>query len=135
MSSAARPVSYERWDASASNYASRTMRWSGPLLLLFIVYHIMHLTLGNAHPSFNTGDVYTNVVNGFRVWYVSAFYIVAMLALCLHLYHGVWSMFQTLGWNTPKYDSLLRRISAAFAILVAIGNISVPVGVLTGIIS
>ncbi len=129
-----RPVSYNRWDAAASSYASRTMRWSGPILLLFIIYHLMHLTLGNAHPNFVEGDVYTNVVNGFRVWYVSAFYIVAQLALGLHLFHGFWSMFQSMGLNTPKYDGMLRTVASAFTLIVTAGNISIPVGVMMGII-
>jgi len=135
MSHAARPSAYERWDPVAANYASRTMRWTGPLLLLFIIYHVLHLTYGTVHPNFVEGDVYNNLIDGFRVWYVSAFYIICMLALGLHLYHGLWSMFQSLGWNTPQYDDLLHQFSAIFTILIVIGFISVPIGVLTGIIS
>lgn len=134
ISKSARPASYSQWDPAAATYASRTMRWSGPLLLLFIVYHLLHFTFGTVHPSFEEGHVYDNLVRGFQVWYVSAFYIVAMLALCLHLYHGIWSMFQSLGWNTARYDKPLKQFSAIFAILIALGNISIPVAVLTGII-
>jgi succinate dehydrogenase / fumarate reductase cytochrome b subunit len=110
------------------------MRWSGPILLLFIIYHLLHLTFGNAHPNFVHGDVYANVVSGFRIWYVSAFYIVAMIALALHLYHGVWSMFQTLSLNNTSYNRLLHRFSAISAIIIALGNISIPVAVLVGYI-
>ncbi|PWT94207.1 MAG: succinate dehydrogenase [Acidobacteria bacterium] len=136
MSAQARPNTYERWDPVASNYASRTMRWTGPLLLLFIIYHLLHLTFGTVHPNFNReGDVYSNLVIGFQNPLVSGFYIVAMLALSLHLYHGIWSMFQSLGLNTPKYDPFFHHFAVVFTVLVTIGFISVPVGVLTGIIS
>jgi succinate dehydrogenase / fumarate reductase cytochrome b subunit len=130
-----RPIGYKRWFPTGSDYASRTMRWSGPILALFIVYHLMHLTIGNVHPNFNVqGDVYANVVNGFSVWWVSAFYVVAMLALGFHLYHGVWSLFQSLGLNSPKYDTALHRLALITTLIVVIGNISIPVSVLAGII-
>ncbi|HSE42743.1 MAG TPA: succinate dehydrogenase cytochrome b subunit [Acidobacteriota bacterium] len=125
---------YRRWVPRGSDYASRTMRWSGPILLLFIVYHLMHLTFGNVHPNFEHLNVYANVVSGFQVWYVSAFYIIAMIALALHLYHGVWSMFQTLGFNNPVYNRILHRFSVISAIVIALGNISIPVAVMTGYI-
>jgi succinate dehydrogenase / fumarate reductase cytochrome b subunit len=126
---------YKRWVPRGSDYASRTMRWSGPILLLFIIYHLMHFTFGNVHPSFHHGDVYGNLVRGFQVWYVSAFYIIAMIALCLHLYHGVWSMFQTMGLNNPLYNRMLHRFSVISAIVIALGNISIPVAVLAGYIN
>jgi len=135
MSHSARPSAYEKWDPVAANYASRTMRWTGPLLALFIIYHILHLTYGTVHPNFVEGDVYNNLIDGFRVWYVSAFYIICMLALGLHLYHGLWSMFQSLGWNTPQYDALLHKFAVVFTILIVVGFISVPIGVLTGMIA
>jgi succinate dehydrogenase / fumarate reductase cytochrome b subunit len=135
MSWAGRPVAYKRWTAGGSDYASRTMRWSGPILGFFIVYHLMHLTFGSAHPSFNhQGDVFSNLVVGFSNPLVSAFYIVAMLALGFHMYHGVWSMFQTLGWNSPKYDKLLHSLALLIALVVVVGNISIPVSVMAGII-
>ena len=102
MNWAARPRGYETKRSIATSYAALTMRWSGVILALFIVYHLLHLTVGVV--GFKPGEfehlkVYNNVVAGFSVWYVSLFYIVAMAALCLHLDHGVWSMFQTLGLN------------------------------------
>ena len=130
-----RPVAYSRWRAVASNLASRTMRWTGPLLALFIAYHLLHMTTGTLHPSFHEGNVYRNVVTGFRVWYISALYLVAMLALGLHLFHGIWSMFQTVGIHRPKYDDPIRRFATIAAIVIVIGFIAVPVGVLLGIIS
>lgn len=134
MSLKNRPTDYERWTPRASDYASRTMRWSGVILALFIVYHLMHLTFGNAHPHFVHGDVYANLVSGFSVWYVSAFYILAMIALTLHLYHGVWSMFQTLGLNNPTWNKVLHRLAVISAIIIGAGNISIPIAVLIGYI-
>ena len=102
MNWAARPRGYETKRRSPRSYAALTMRWSGVILALFVVYHLLHLTVGvvGFQPGeFHHLEVYNNVVAGFSVWYVSLFYIVAMAALCLHLDHGVWSMFQTLGLN------------------------------------
>ena len=130
-----RPISYYRWQFVASTFASRTMRWSGPIIGVFIVYHLLHLTTGTMHPDFHPDDVYRNVVTGFRVWYVSVFYIVAMLALGLHMFHGVWSMFQSLGVNHPQYNGLIRKVATCVTLAVVIGFISIPVGVLLNFIS
>jgi len=131
---AARPERYRRLRHEASDYASRTMIWSGPLLAAFVVYHLLHLTVGSVHHDFVTGDVYHNVIAGFRVWPVAAFYIACMLALGLHMYHGVWSMLQTLGLNHPRYNAWRRAVAAFFTLIVVIGNISIPVAVLTGVV-
>ena len=130
-----RPISYSRWRPIASTFASRTMRWSGPIIAVFIVYHLLHLTTGAVHPDFHPENVYRNVVIGFRVWPVSAFYIVAMLALGVHLYHGVWSMFQSVGANHPKYNGVIRRLATWITVAVVIGFISIPVAVLLNVIS
>lgn len=135
MSLKSRPVSYDHWRPVASNYASRTMRWSGPLIGLFIIYHLLHLTTGVVHPDFQERDVYANVIKGFRVWYISAIYIVAMLALGLHLYHGAWSMFQSLGINHPQYNGLIRALATIITIIVVVGFISIPLAVLLGFLS
>lgn len=133
---AARPTGYHRRQQyQESTYASRTMRWGGPLLLIFIIYHLLHFTTGQAHGDFVAGDVYHNVVTGFSVPWVSAFYIVAQLALALHLYHGVWSMLQTLGLSHASYNRLRTAIALLIALVIAIGNISIPVAVLTGVVS
>jgi succinate dehydrogenase / fumarate reductase cytochrome b subunit len=129
---AARPVGYKRWKAKDSTYASRTMRWGGVILLLFIVFHILNLTLGHFDPGYAAGDVYDNVVHAFRQWPVSVFYIVAMLALGLHLDHGVWSMCQTLGLGHPRYKAWARAAARGFALLIVIGNCSFPIAVLAG---
>ena len=134
MSRAARPVGYRERESRESTYASRTMRWGGVILLLFIVYHLMHFTFGNAHPDFVPGDVFHNFVTGFRNPAVSGFYIAAMLALGLHLYHGVWSMMQTVGLSHPRYDTLRHAFATLVAVVVVLGNVSFPVAVLTGFI-
>lgn len=131
---AARPQGYRLWQAKDSTYASRTLRWGGVILALFLVYHLLHLTIGGAHPDFREGDVYHNVVAGFQVWYASAIYIVAMIALGLHLDHGVWSLCQTLGLQHPRYKRYVRLFARGFAILVVAGNISFPIAVLTGVV-
>jgi succinate dehydrogenase / fumarate reductase cytochrome b subunit len=133
----ARPQDYrERRNVSTagSGYASHLMRWGGVTLALFVVYHILHFTVGTVHPRFEEGRVHQNFVLGFQVWYVSAFYIVAMLALGQHLYHGVWSLFQTLGLNHPRYNALRRTFAAAFAGVIVLGNISFPIAVLVGVV-
>jgi succinate dehydrogenase / fumarate reductase cytochrome b subunit len=130
----ARPVGYREQKWKESTYASRTMRWSGVILLLFIVYHLLHMTTGTAHPSFVEGDVYHNFVTGFQSVPISIAYIVAMIALGLHLRHGVWSMFQTLGVSHPRYIGFAHAAAWFFAILVVVGNISFPIAVLAGIV-
>jgi succinate dehydrogenase / fumarate reductase cytochrome b subunit len=130
----ARPVGYRAVQRRESTYASRTMIWSGPILLLFIVYHLLHFTFGVVHPSFIEGDVYHNVVAGFSVWPVSLFYILAMLSLGLHLRHGVWSMLQTLGLSHPRWNGLRSVFATVVALVVVVGNISMPVAVLAGVV-
>lgn len=132
---AARPIGYRRLAHAESTYASRTMRWGGVIILLFVVYHLLHFTFGTVHPDFQPGAVYHNLIVGFQVWPVSAFYIAAMLALALHLYHGLWSMFQTLGWNHPRYNRYRRWFAVGFALAIGVGNISMPLAVLAGWVS
>lgn len=128
----ARPEGYRNKKATSSSYASRTMYWSGPIILAFVIYHLLDFTFGKVNPHFEPGNVYGNVVASFQVVPVAVFYIIAMLLLCLHLYHGVWSMFQSLGIAHPRYSSMLRHSAATLATLIAIGNISIPVAVLAG---
>ena len=132
MNRAARPQGYREKEYRETTYASRTMRWSGVFLLLFIVYHLLHMTWGTVHPDFIPGDVYHNVIAGFRPALVSIVYIVAMLALGLHLYHGVWSFLQTLGLSHPRYNPLRHAFATLIAVAVVVGNISMPVAVLAG---
>ncbi len=130
----ARPVEYESHETVQSTYAARTMRWGGVILLLFVLYHLAHLTFGWAHPDFEPGRVYQNVVVGFQIPWVSAFYIAANLVLGFHLYHGLWSLFQSLGWNHPKLNPWRRRFASAFAAVVTFGNVSFPIAVLLGVV-
>ncbi len=130
----ARPEGYRQQKWKESTYASRTMRWGGVILLLFVIYHLLHLTTGAAHPSFIEGDVYHNFVAGFQSVPVSLFYILAMLALGLHLRHGVWSMFQTLGVSHPRYIRMAHVGAWIFAAIIVIGNVSFPLAVLAGIV-
>jgi len=135
LSRAARPVGYRQLSFTESTYASRTMKWSGPILLLFILYHLAHFTFGSAHPQFVEGDVFHNVITGFRVGPVVFFYVVAMLALGLHLYHGVWSMLQTLGLSHPRYNPLRHGLSTLVTLAVVGGNLTFPLAVYFGFVS
>jgi succinate dehydrogenase / fumarate reductase, cytochrome b subunit len=130
----ARPVKYVKKANINSTYASRTMYWSGPIILAFVIYHLLNFTFGSVHPGgqFIEGSVYNNAVTSFQVWPVSIFYIIAMILLCMHLYHGLWSMFQTLGFSHPAYTPWIRGLAKVIAILIAVGYISIPVAVLAG---
>jgi succinate dehydrogenase / fumarate reductase cytochrome b subunit len=134
MSWAATGGRYKRRAALELSYASRMMRWGGVVIGLFILFHLMHLTVGSMHHDFIDGDAYHNFVAGFQVPVVSGFYMLAMVALGLHLYHGTWSAFQTLGWDSPRIDRIRRPLAGAIAFVVMIGNLSFPVTVLTGCI-
>ena len=121
-----------------ATYASRTMIWSGPIVLAYIVYHLLHFTLGAVHTdqvaSIEQHDVYSAVVLSFQTAPVAIAYIVANLLLGVHLWHGAWSMFQSLGWSHPRWDPWRRSFATVFALVVTLGFISVPLGVLTGVI-
>ena len=136
QSVASRPVRYVNKKDTDATFASRTMRWGGLVLFFFIIYHILDLTIGAAHSgAYQQGDVYGNVVSGFSHWYVTLFYVLAMIALGFHLYHGVWSMFQTLGVNRRKYNRFFRGLALVSALLIAGGGAVVPIAVLTGVVS
>ncbi len=135
----ARPEGYVKKDDVPTGYAARTMIWSGPIIAAFVIFHVLHLTTGSigALPLHYVGtstemDVRTNVILGFQHPAVAIFYIIAMGLLCLHLYHGLWSMFQSLGISHPRYTPMLKKFAAIFAWFIALGNISIPVSVLAG---
>lgn len=138
---AARPVSYVKKSDVPSSYAARTMLWSGPIVGAFVIFHVLHLTVGAVLPlqdvnnSAITPDVHHNVIAGFQNPFVSSFYILAMILLCMHLYHGLWSMFQSLGIDHPRYTPLLKKGAAVVAILIAIGNCSIPLAVMAGFLT
>jgi len=141
MNREARPVRYHKKADVPTSYAARTMIWSGPIIAAFVIFHVLHLTVGAipglpaAEIAANEPNVRQNVINGFRNIGVSAFYIVAMILLCMHLYHGIWSMFQSLGVNHPRYTPALKKGAAIVATLIAIGNISIPLAVMAGLLT
>jgi succinate dehydrogenase / fumarate reductase, cytochrome b subunit len=118
----------------AADYASRTMRWTGVIVLLFVLFHLMDLTWGNANPDFVRGDVYRNLVASFSRWPVALVYILANLAIGLHLYHGAWSLFQSMGWSNRRFNHWRRWFALAFALAVTAGNVGFPIAVLTGVV-
>lgn len=129
----ARPIGYARVTRDASTVAARTMVLGGLLLLVFIVFHLLHLTTGTVHPDFVPGRVGENLVQGFvQEPGVAVFYAVAMVALGLHLAHGVWSAFQTLGLNHPRWNRARLAVAWALAVVIAGGLLVIPIGVLAG---
>jgi succinate dehydrogenase / fumarate reductase cytochrome b subunit len=129
-----RPVKYKVFRPPGIDYATRTMAWSGPILAAFIVYHLLHFTVGSAHSGFVRGDVYHNVVSAFQVPWVAGFYILANALLAVHLYHGLWSLFQTMGVDHPKINPWRRRLAVLFSVVIGAGNISMPLSVLAGVV-
>ncbi|MGE3960462.1 MAG: succinate dehydrogenase cytochrome b subunit [Dehalococcoidia bacterium] len=132
-----RPTGYQsRRDYIAADWASRTMLWTGPIILLFIAFHLADLTWGveAANPDFEAGAVYQNVVASFSRWPVATFYILANVALGVHIYHGAWSLFQSLGVNNPQINQGRRIFAALFALAIVAGNVSFPLAVLMGIV-
>jgi succinate dehydrogenase / fumarate reductase, cytochrome b subunit len=128
-------VYVSRRDWQAANAASRSMRYTGVIILLFTLFHLLDLSWGQANPDFVRGDVYRNMVASFDRPLVAAVYIVGNLALGLHLFHGSWSMFQSLGLNNPKWNSWRRSFAVGFAALITLGNLSFPIAVQTGVLS
>jgi succinate dehydrogenase / fumarate reductase cytochrome b subunit len=131
---AARPVAYVERQPQVSTLASRTIRWGGALILLFLVFHILHFTLGTVHPSFVEGDPYHNVAAGFGNPLVVVFYEAAMAAVGLHLYHGIWSSGRSLGVSTASPHPLRRQLALALALLVWAGFTVIPIAVYAGAI-
>jgi len=135
LSREARPEAYTRKDFAIATYASRTMRWGGVIVLAFIIWHLLDLTLGMTPGyAFAEGKPYENIVASFSRTPVAIFYIIANLALGLHLYHGLWSLFQSLGWNNPRFNAWRLEFAVAFAAIITIGNISFPIAVMAGLV-
>ena len=140
----ARPIGYMKKEPQVATLASRTMRWGGVLLLVFIVFHILHFTTGTVfplasrpdamYPQYSHTDVYGNVIAAFRTPWVTAFYVVAMLFLMLHLFHGAWSSVRTLGFTKPSPNPLHRSVATVIALVVWLGFTAVPVAVFLGVI-
>ncbi len=132
QSRAARPVGYRNTPHEEFSYASRTMRWGGVIITLFVVYHILHFTAGTVHGDFIPSEPYHNLVVGFQSWPVSLAYIAAVIMLGFHLYHGVWSATQTLGVNNARIESVRRPAALILAVVVVVGYVAVPVSILAG---
>lgn len=136
VKNAARPIQYVKKDNSHSSLASKTMYLTGPTIFFFIGYHLLHFTLGKVQPGqFVEGNVYATVINGFQQPIISAFYIISMGLLCLHLNHGLSSIWQTLGLYHPRYTPLIKKGAAAISIVIFVGFVSIPLGVLTNVIT
>ncbi len=143
----ARPTRYQSArDYQIANFASRTMRWTGIIVLAFIVWHLLDLTFGVVNPEvgkmvLHEGDteevkaVYASVIASFDRTPVALFYVVANILLGIHLFHGAWSLFQSIGWNNPRFNKWRRAFATGFAAVIVIGNVSFPVAVMAGVIS
>ncbi|MEY2756039.1 MAG: succinate dehydrogenase cytochrome b subunit [Actinomycetota bacterium] len=136
----ARSVKYQSArDYQVASFASRTMRWTGSIVILFLLWHLADLTWGTTNAlgtdsTFVRGEAYANVVRSFERVPVAILYIVANIALGVHLFHGVWSLFQSMGWNNPRFTKWRRHLATAVATIVVVGNVSFPVAVLAGIV-
>lgn len=129
---AARPERYAVAAPQVSTLAARTLRWGGFVLLAFLVYHLLDLTIGSANPEFRQGEVYHNLVTSLSRRPIALFYLVAMAALGLHLFHGLWSSVRSMGLAPASVSPLKRRMALVLAVVVTVGFAVVPVAVLLG---
>jgi succinate dehydrogenase / fumarate reductase, cytochrome b subunit len=135
MNQRSRPIKYQSpRDYIAVSFASRTMRWTGIIVGLYLIFHLADLTWGFANPDFVRGAAYDNLVASFERWPIAIIYIVCNIALGIHLFHGGWSIFQSIGMNNPRYNGVRRGFAAGFAIVVAGINCLFPIAVLAGVV-
>lgn len=134
LSRAARPVDYASRAPQVSTLASRTLRIGGVILLAFIVFHILHFTIGSVHPDFVEGKIYQNLVTGFAVKWVALFYVIAMACLGMHLYHGAWSSMRTLGLAKASAHPLKRSLPVVLAVVISLGFAAIPLAFLLGVL-
>ncbi len=132
---AARPTRYAHGQRPQASFATRTMRWGGTIIGLFIVWHLLDLTAGVTNPHFQEGRPYHNVVADFQVWWINIIYIVAVLMVGLHINHGFWSAARTLGVNRPARNTTIRVTGTTLAVAITAGFLAVPIGVMTGLVS
>ena len=136
----ARPVKYQgARDYQVAKFASRTMRWTGIIVLAYLVWHLLDFTFGTVNAvgtesTFVRGEVYNNVVRSLDRPVVAAFYVIANILLGIHLFHGAWSIFQSLGWNNPRFNNWRRGFATGFATIIVVGNVSFPIAVIAGIV-
>lgn len=138
-STAARPIAYRVEKTITTSYAAKAMWLSGIVILLFVVFHVAHFTypgvaMSASYAHDTHGKVYQNVVNGFHVPWVSGVYLLAQILLGMHIFHGAWSVLQTLGISHPRYNGRLRGLAKTLAIIIVAGNCSIPLAVFTGIV-
>jgi succinate dehydrogenase / fumarate reductase cytochrome b subunit len=131
----ARPVRYAHGQRAKATFATSTMRWGGVILALFVIWHLLDLSIGVVNPDFEAGKPYHNVVVDFQLWWVNLIYIAAVLALGLHINHGFWSAAQTLGINTPARDRAIKAVGSTLAFVITAGFVMVPVAVMTGLVN
>ena len=135
MNHRSRPIKYQSpRDYIAASFASRTMRWTGIIIGLYLIFHLTDLTWGLTNPDFVRGAAYDNLVASFERWPVAVIYVLANIALGIHLFHGGWSIFQSIGMNNPRYNSVRRGFAAGFAVVVAGINCIFPIAVLAGVV-
>jgi len=135
MNHRARPRDYAgSRDYVDANFASRTMRWSGVIVLAFIAWHLLDLTAGTTNGDFVRGDPYNNMIATFDRPLVALFYVVANVLLGIHLFHGTWSMFQSMGINNPRFNRWRKGLAQAIAGTIVLANVSFPLAVAFGII-
>jgi succinate dehydrogenase / fumarate reductase, cytochrome b subunit len=130
----ARPAGYRERAHKETSYASASMRLTGPVLLAFIIYHILHMTTGTVHSDFREGEVFRNLIEAFSSAPVVIIYVLAMGMLAFHLWHGIWSLFQTLGFSQPRRRSFGRWFATVFTLLVVLGFVAVPVAIFAGFV-
>lgn len=130
----ARPTPYAHRRGAGASFATHTMRWGGLIIALFIVWHLLDLTVGVTNPDFESGRPYHNVVVDFQVWWINAIYIVGVVMVGLHINHGFWSATQTLGVNRSSRDVAIRAIGTTLAVAITAGFLAVPIGVMTGLV-
>jgi succinate dehydrogenase / fumarate reductase, cytochrome b subunit len=136
MNRKARVVKYaSKSDYQAANFASRSMRYTGTIVILYLIWHILDLTWGVGNAKWVRGEVYQNVDSSLSRWPIAIFYILANLALGVHLFHGLWSFFQSLGWNNPRFNAWKRKVAIGTVGLIVAANVSFPIAVLAGIVS
>lgn len=131
----ARPVRYVHGQRAKATFATSTMRWGGVILALFVIWHLLDLSIGVANPDFEAGKPYHNVVVDFQLWWINLIYIAAVLALGLHINHGFWSAAQTLGINKPARDRVIKAVGSTLAFVITAGFVMVPVAVMTGLVN
>lgn len=135
MNRKARPTSYQSSrDYVAVNFASRSMRYTGIILLAYLVFHLLDLTIGPANPDFVEGAVHNNMIASMQRWPVAIAYIIANIAIAVHLYHGTWSMFQSLGLNNPRYNAARRAFATGISLLIGVGNVLFPILIVTRVV-